>query len=139
MTAYLDDTVRHAGRDWAEGETTCFTRRLIVWRAYDYRLEFEVHEKSAEESDGTPLFGDCMSPGPSKEPCASSLLWSGFVKWDGCTQWHPGEDAQPMHYDDAADVPDLRAIILQLWRLAAQHVPKWSESVTGLPGGEEDS
>lgn len=51
---------------------------------------------------------------------AAGPLIDGFVKWDGCTQWHQSEGA---HIDDLGGLRQLFAVIELARRVAAEMMP----------------
>ncbi len=94
-------------------------RQFILWEMDPYRLQFELHEACSFETNQDPLFkkGDDLNRGLVANPDEDSLLVSGFVKWDGCTQFEFHN--QLWHYDHKDDVPDLKGIIALVWKIAA--------------------
>lgn len=99
------------------------TRRFLIWRCDDYWMDWEVHESSGCEMDGTPIFGEMTDI--QHEPCADSMLMEGSLKWDHCCQWHDG--GRGWHYDNLKDVPDIRDIIRQLHRIASYNMTRWDQ------------
>lgn len=104
--------------------------RVLVWNlTSEYWMNFELHEG---------LWGVYVSGSPpelrftssdrtyildSLEPTKHSLLLSGFIKWDGCTQWW--HHSEPWHYDYPQLAPDLRSIIEQVVTIARREIPRW--------------
>jgi hypothetical protein len=94
---------------------------FIMYQATDYTLYWQVHEADGTRN-GLPAFASGRDY--INTPTTDSILVEGFVKWDGCTQFmfpHSGY----LHYDHPDDVPDLRAIVRQVWALAAEYVANW--------------
>ena len=104
------------------------TALYVLWALVgDHWMDWEVHE-ALGECDGEPIFqlDEHQRNGHIDVPADGSLLMQGMVKWDGCTQWSHYNDS--WHYDHCDDVPDVKAIVGQVWDIAEREMPAWDRN-----------
>lgn len=59
----------------------------------------------------------------SKENCC---FGEGTIKWDGCSNWDFNADGTMPHFCGLQDVVDFNAMMVELYRLASEHIVLWN-------------
>lgn len=108
----------------------------VVAEAHEYRVEFKIYEilgwedgDSQEKTYGRPLYrrAGAHSSGDTVETLEESEVYlSGFVKWDGCSNWRFDEqDRCMLHGCSKADVQRFGDVMAACWDWTAELCPNW--------------
>ena len=104
---------------------------LIVGEPGAYEAEFKVYEIVSRKEDGTPYFrtGKC-GPSETEDFSKAEVFASGFVKWDGCSNWNfDANEGVMMHGCRRTDLLDWGLVLAKCWDMAEDLVDYWNEDV----------
>lgn len=59
----------------------------------------------------------------------NSCYGEGSIKWDGCSNWDFNADGTMPHFCGLQDVVDFNAMMVELYKLAAEHIVNWDEEL----------
>lgn len=86
-------------------------------------IDIELFEIASLDPDGSPMFRNSPEIGPDLSTVASVPDLSGFVKWDGCSQFYFPEAPGPQfHFDDDRSVVRVFEAIREARRVAMARV-----------------
>lgn len=100
---------------------TLFT---IMYSVKPYCVEFIVHQAELLGPNNERLFG--YTKENEKEPSDEIEILSGFVKWDGCTNWKAGEKCM-VHCCEREHLVKFGEILGQCYDLG-KLCPNWCEA-----------
>ena len=85
----------------------------------EYQVDYRVYEIVGTRADGRPLWQDATAshgPAPIETLEKAELFLHGFVKWDGCSNWHfDAQDSLMLHGCSREDLTRLGEIMAQCW------------------------
>lgn len=111
---------------WREQDDGCGGRKV-------YWVDFELFEVIWKDDDGIlryQLRGSPNSPDPTGDLDHAEVAASGFVKWDGCTQFQVAD----VHVDGRGELEALFSVIEEVRRRCAQAMP-WSDVASEYADG----
>lgn len=53
----------------------------------------------------------------------------GYVKWDGCSNWHYPDAHYPLHFCELSDIDKHKQLFIELYRWAAELLPEHTENI----------
>lgn len=95
----------------------------------DYWLDYKIWEVTGISEDDKPFISSQdNSMTPANLETDDDILLSGFIKWDGCMQWHAIPISAWFHVDDRESALALwNLIINSIYDLGKELIPAWDE------------
>lgn len=120
-------------RDLADGGVWLDDLGYVIYRlANDSRcnVNFKVYLASNKWCDEFQ-FCSCSGQDLGQErPDDKELFLSGFVKWDGCSNWDIGQK----HFCGVQEAEGIGKLLRQLYEIAGQTLPEYDSEI--MAGGE---
>ena len=99
----------------------------VVATPYDSYCEFNVYEIIAREPKLLWNLPSGHSPDPTEHLAEAQKFLHGYVKWDGCSNWHFDiQDDCMIHFCSSEQAEDIGVLFRELYLLAAKFIPMWS-------------
>jgi hypothetical protein len=99
-----------------------------VAAVHSYHVDFAVYAIAGTEVDGTPVYG----PSFEKSLDGAEVYLHGFVKWDGCSNWHfDAQDECMLHGCGRRDLTNIGGIMAACWDWTAELLPTFDREVAG--------
>ena len=103
----------------------------VIAEISDYHVDYYIYEQEGIMADGKVLFhkkDSDVSPDPVETIDESEVYASGFVKWDGCSNWYFDEQERVMlHGCDKDDLLNLGKILAECWEWTKVLCNNWIE------------
>ena len=91
----------------------------ILATPHEYHVDYRVYRHEGQTLDGIPLFhraGAATSPNIVETTDESEVYLSGFVKWDGCSNWSFDELARcQLHACDRDSLLAIGRVMAACW------------------------
>lgn len=100
-------------------------RSTIVAEIHDYKVDFLVYEQHEIGAEDKVLYGEETGNLTSSIEEADVYL-SGFVKWDGCSNWEFNAQEECMlHFCDRDSLGYISKVMQKCYDITAEYCPKW--------------
>lgn len=97
------------------GFTAAFT-------AKDLHVEFNVYRMISRDPVAWNKRGE-KYPDPTEELAEAEIFLHGFIKWDGCSNWHFDEqDAAMIHFCGVEEAAEIGELFRQLYAIARETI-----------------
>lgn len=118
--------------EWQQEEFDGEFGYLIRFKAESHSAEFVVYEIVAHDGDdGTACFEVADGSGDewTDDLEEAEVFLSGFIKWDGCSNWDFKTDACMKHFCGRDDANGLGRLMDRMYALAEEHMPRYNKEI----------
>jgi hypothetical protein len=102
----------------------------IVAKVFSYRVEFTLYE-ICDFDEAKPTWQKCRSdksPDPVSDMQSAQIYLHGYVKWDGCSNWHfDQQEIGMLHFCGREDLTRVGSLLTRCFDLAREMCPRWFE------------
>lgn len=90
-----------------------------------FTVDFTVKKIVSLHEDGTPASWECDTFGQAERIETASTYLHGFIRWDGCSNWHFDEqDRVMLHFCGRSMLADVGILLTRMYDLAREHMPE---------------
>jgi len=114
-----------------EKYTRCFAdlRFVVAAEVAEFHVDYFIYDIAGFTEDNLPLLQKkdaTFYPDPVESMEDAEVFLHGFVKWDGCSNWHFDEqDRLMIHGCGRADIQRIGDIMAACWDWTAEILPNW--------------
>lgn len=106
----------------------------ITYEVHDYRVEYVVYpvfsmyqgDGTLDTSNGVPLVEKDRGATPAYRTEDAEVTVTGFIKWDGCSNWDFKTGGCMLHFCDREQMVQLGELLGRLYDLTANLCPHWN-------------
>lgn len=99
----------------------------IVAEVKEYHVDFAIYNVLSwpKGEDGVPAYGTSYGEDETEDIAAAEPYLHGFVKWDGCSNWHfDAQDGCMLHACDKKGVQRFGDVMALCWEWASELCPQ---------------
>lgn len=98
----------------------------IVAEINVYKVDFLVYEQHGIDTEDKVLYVNKETGDITSSPDEAEVYLSGFVKWDGCSNWEFNAQEECMlHFCDRDSLGYISKIMQKCYDITAEYCPKW--------------
>jgi len=99
----------------------------VVAKPSSHHCDFDVYEIASREPTITWSLPDKCSPEFTEDLSKAEKFLHGFIKWDGCSNWHFDiQDGCMIHFCSADESQAIGNLFRELYLIADELIPNWN-------------
>ncbi len=116
----------------------------VIAEPKEYSVDYRVFKILGHQQGNAPGVFDVPMYGNDLETRTTDIeqaeaFMSGFVKWDGCSNWDFEDNERCMfHGCDEGDLLNFGRVMAECWRLTADLLPTWDAHITRWAGSGKE-